>query len=104
MPKAVELSVRRGVAGCVWPNSVSVTLRGTQLWDFLKHAPTYDSSTEASTFLMTDATLRMEPFNVSSLGACHHKRTSLLDRCVHVRRKDMMHCCEFEESCLKHDI
>jgi hypothetical protein len=28
IPKAVELSVHSGVAGCVWPNSVSVTLIG----------------------------------------------------------------------------
>jgi hypothetical protein len=33
-PKAVELSVRRDVAGCVWPNSVSVTLNGAPLWVF----------------------------------------------------------------------
>jgi hypothetical protein len=28
----VELSVRRGVGGCVWPSSVSVTLSGAPLW------------------------------------------------------------------------
>jgi hypothetical protein len=28
IPNAVELSVRRGVGGCVWPRSVSVTLSG----------------------------------------------------------------------------
>jgi hypothetical protein len=32
MPNAVELSVQRGVGGCVWPNSVSVTLSGAPLW------------------------------------------------------------------------
>jgi hypothetical protein len=32
IPDAVELSVRRGVGGCVWPSSVSVTLSGVPLW------------------------------------------------------------------------
>jgi hypothetical protein len=35
------------------------------LW---KHAPTSDSSAEATTFLVTDATLRIEPLIVSSCG------------------------------------
>jgi hypothetical protein len=34
IPNAVELSVRSGVAGWVWPNSVSVTLSGVPLWAF----------------------------------------------------------------------
>jgi hypothetical protein len=68
MPNAVEFLVRRGVAGCLCPNSVSVTLRGAALWAFWKHAPTSDSAAEATTFLMTEAALRMEPFKVSSFG------------------------------------
>jgi hypothetical protein len=32
MPNAVELSVRSGVGGWMWPNSVSVTLSGAPLW------------------------------------------------------------------------
>jgi hypothetical protein len=32
IPKAVELSVRIGLGGCGWPNSVSVTLSGAPLW------------------------------------------------------------------------
>jgi hypothetical protein len=32
MSYAVELSVRRGVGGCVWPSSLSVTLSGAPLW------------------------------------------------------------------------
>jgi hypothetical protein len=32
MPNAVELSVRRGVGGWMWPTSVSVTLSGAPLW------------------------------------------------------------------------
>jgi hypothetical protein len=32
--KAVELSVGRGVAGCVWTNPMSVTLSGAPLWLF----------------------------------------------------------------------
>jgi hypothetical protein len=34
MPKAMDLSVRSGVAGWMWPNSVRVTLRGAPLWEF----------------------------------------------------------------------
>jgi hypothetical protein len=34
IPNGVELSVRSGVAGCVWPNSVIVTLSGAPLWAF----------------------------------------------------------------------
>jgi hypothetical protein len=62
---AVELSVRRGVGGCVWPSSVSVTLSGAPLWALWKHARTYDSAAEATTFLMTAATLRIDPLSVS---------------------------------------
>jgi hypothetical protein len=68
MPNAVELSVRRGVGGCVCPSSVSVTLSGAPLWALLKHAPTSDSAAEATTFLMTTATLRMDPLSVSCSG------------------------------------
>jgi hypothetical protein len=50
MPNAVELSVRRGVGGCVWPSSVSVALSGAPLWALWKHAPTSDSAAEATTF------------------------------------------------------
>jgi hypothetical protein len=65
---AVELSVWSVVAGCVWTNSVSVTLSGAPLWAFLKHAPTYASATGATKFLITDATLRIERLKVSSFG------------------------------------
>jgi hypothetical protein len=34
MPNAVELSVWSGLDGCMWPNSVRVTLRGAPLWEF----------------------------------------------------------------------
>jgi hypothetical protein len=34
MPNAVELSVRRGVGGCMCPSSVRVTLSGEPLWEF----------------------------------------------------------------------
>jgi hypothetical protein len=68
MPNAVELSVRSGVGGWMWPNSVSVTLSGAPLWALWKHAPTYDSAAEATTFLMTEETLRMEPFSLSCYG------------------------------------
>jgi hypothetical protein len=65
MPNAVELSIRRGVRGCVWPSSVSVTLSGAPLWALWKHAPTSDSAAEATTFFMTEATLRIDPLSVS---------------------------------------
>jgi hypothetical protein len=65
---AVELSVHRGVGGCVWPISVSVTLRGEPLWALWKHAPASDSAAEATTFLMTTATLRMDLLSVYCSG------------------------------------
>jgi hypothetical protein len=68
MPYAVELSVRRGVVGCVWPSSVGVTLSGAPLWALWKHVPTSGSAAEATTFLMTEATLMMDPLSVSCLG------------------------------------
>jgi hypothetical protein len=68
MPNDVELSVRSGVTGWMCPNSVSVTLSGAPLWEFWKHAPTSDSAAEATTFFMTEATFRIEPFRVSSCG------------------------------------
>jgi hypothetical protein len=68
MPYAVELSVRRGVGGCVWPSSISVTLGGAPLWELWKHVPTSDSAAEATTFLMMAATLRMDPLSVSCSG------------------------------------
>jgi hypothetical protein len=68
IPNAVELSVRRGIGGCMWPNSAIATLSGAPLWALWKHAPTSDSAAEASPFLMIEATLRMEPFSVSCCG------------------------------------
>jgi hypothetical protein len=67
-PNAVELYVRSGVAGWMWPNSASVTLSGAPPWAFWKHAPTSDSAADATTFFMNDAILRREPFRVSSCG------------------------------------
>jgi hypothetical protein len=74
MPYAVELSVLRGVGGCVWPSSVSVTLSGAPLWALWEHAPTSDSAAEATTFLMTAATLRMDPLSVSYSGDLFPKK------------------------------
>jgi hypothetical protein len=82
MPYAVELSVRRGVGGCVWPNSVSVTLSGAPLWELWKHAPTYDSAAEATTFLITAAMLRIDPISVS--GKRHR-----YGRAISCRRRDI---------------
>jgi hypothetical protein len=64
VPTAVELSARSCVTGWMWPNSVSVTLGSVPLWAFWKHDPTSDSAAEGTTFLMTDATLRIDPFRV----------------------------------------
>jgi hypothetical protein len=68
IPNTVELSVCRGVGGFVWPSSVSVTLSGAPLWALWKHAPTSDYVAEANTFLITAATLSMDPLSVSCLG------------------------------------
>jgi hypothetical protein len=76
MPNDVELSVQSGVAEWMWPNSVSVTLSGAPLWAFWKHAPTSDSAAEPTTLFMTDATLRIEPFMVSSCGVVTAKKQS----------------------------
>jgi hypothetical protein len=72
-----------------------VILIGAPLWAFLKHAPTSDYATEATTFLMTDATLRMDPFNLSSFGGLSPQRIGHPDGCVHVKRKDTTHRCEY---------
>jgi hypothetical protein len=66
IPKAAELSVLNGVAGCVCPNSVRVTLSGAPLWAFWKHALTSDSAADATTFLMTEAAFRIEPMSLSA--------------------------------------
>jgi hypothetical protein len=74
MPYAVELSIRRGVGGCVWPSSVIVTLSGAPLWALWKHAPTSDYAAEANTFLMMAVTLRMDPLSVSCSGGLLPKK------------------------------
>jgi hypothetical protein len=51
MPNAVELSVRRGFTGLMFPTQFIVTLSGAPLWAFWKHAPTSDSAAEATSFL-----------------------------------------------------
>jgi hypothetical protein len=65
IPKAVELSILNGVAGCVCSNSVRVNLSGALLSAFLKHAPNSDYDSYASTFLMTTDTLRIESLSLS---------------------------------------
>jgi hypothetical protein len=68
IPNAVELSVRNGVAGCVCPNPVRVTLIGAPLWAFWKQAPTSNSAADATKFFMTEAAFRMEPLSLSAWG------------------------------------
>jgi hypothetical protein len=48
IPKAVELSVPNGVAGCLWPNSMRVIMIGAPLLVRWKHAPNYYSAADAS--------------------------------------------------------
>jgi hypothetical protein len=95
MSYAVELSVRRGVGGCVWPSSVSVTLRGAPLWALWKHALTSDSAAEATTFLMTDATLRIDPVRASCSGSVRWRPIVKRHRCGRARpcwRRDIGLC------------
>jgi hypothetical protein len=68
MPRAFELSVLNGVAGCVFPNSVRVTWIGAPLSAFWKHAPTSDYAADATTFFMTEAAFRIEPLSMSAWG------------------------------------
>jgi hypothetical protein len=74
IPNAVELSVRSVIGGCVCPSSVSVTLSGVPLWALWKHASTSDSAAEATTFLMMEATLRIDPLSVSCSGGLLPKK------------------------------
>jgi hypothetical protein len=80
MPYTVELSVLRGVGGWVWPSSVSVTLSGAALWALCKHAPASDSAAEATTFLITAATLRTVPLIVSCSGDLLPRKKRHLNR------------------------
>jgi hypothetical protein len=104
MPYAVEVSVRRGVGGCVWPSLVSVTLRGAPLWALWKHAPTSDSAAEATTFLITAATLRMDPLSVSCSGFFCLRRTDLRDGSVRWRPRGKRHPCGCAIPCRRRDI
>jgi hypothetical protein len=104
IPNAVELSVLRGVAGCVCPNSVRVTLRGAPLWVLWKQAPTSDSAADATTFFMTEAAFRMEPLSLSAWGVCRHNRTIHLVCCGRGKLINKMRRCGCEVSCLRHDI
>jgi hypothetical protein len=104
IPYAVELSARRGVGVCVWPNSVSVTLSGAPLWALWKHAPTSDSAVEATTFLITSATLRMDPLSVSCLGDLFPKKKELRDGSVRWRPRGKRHRCGCSISCRRRDI
>jgi hypothetical protein len=65
MPYAVELSVLKGVAGCLWPSSSRVVRRGAAVCAFWNHAPTSDSAADATIFFIAEATFRMEPFSLS---------------------------------------
>jgi hypothetical protein len=104
IPNAVELSVWSGVAGWMWPNSVSVTLSGAPLWEFWKHAPTSDSAAEVTTFLITDATLSIEKFRVSFCGGVSPQKKIHSGGCVHLKLKGMRNHCGCAESCLMHHI
>jgi hypothetical protein len=47
---------------------VRVTLNSAPFGAFLKHAPTSDSAADATTFLMTEAALRIDPLSLSACG------------------------------------
>jgi hypothetical protein len=104
MPCAVELSVRRGVEGCVWPSSVSVTLSGAPLWALWKHAPTSDSAAEATMFLITAATLRIDPLRVSCLGDLLPRKTDPRDGSGRQRPRGKRHRYGCAISCRSRDI
>jgi hypothetical protein len=104
MPYALELSVRRGVGGCMWPSSVSVTLRGAPLWALWKHTPTSDSAAEATTFLMTAVTLRIDPLRASRSWDFFLRRTDLQDGFVRWRLIGKRHRCGFAIPCRRRDI
>jgi hypothetical protein len=88
----------------VWPRSVSATLRGAPHWALWKHAPTSDSAAEATTFLMTVATLRMDPLGGLVRGICCLSRTGLKDGSVRGRLIDKRHCCGCAIPCRRRDI
>jgi hypothetical protein len=104
MPYAVELSVRRGVGGCVWPSSMSVTPSGAPLSALWKHAPTSDYAAEATTFLMTFATLRMDPLSVSFWGGLFLRITDLLAGSGRWRPRVNKHRCGYVVPCRRRDI
>jgi hypothetical protein len=72
----------------VWPSSVIVTLRGAQIWALWKHAPTSDSAAEATTFLMTAVTLKMDPLRASCSGDLLPKK-NIPPRRLHALETDM---------------
>ena len=66
-PSAVELSKRRGVAGCGWPSSRRVVQIGTASWPLMKAAPILASAAESMTLLMILETVKMVPLRVVSV-------------------------------------
>jgi hypothetical protein len=104
IPNAVELYVRRGVGGCVWPSSVSVTLSGAPLWALRKHAPTSDSAAEATTFFMTEGTLRMDLLSVFAWWIFFPKKTDLRDSCGRLKLTGRRCRCGCAISCWRRDI
>jgi hypothetical protein len=62
------------------PNSIRVILIGAPLWSFWKHVPNSDSAADATTFLMMDATLRIEPFRVPSFGGVFQQNENFIQQ------------------------
>jgi hypothetical protein len=104
MPYAVQLSIGRGVGGCVWPSWVSVTLIRAPLWELLKHAPTSDHEAEATTFLIKAATLMMDPLSVSCSGDLLPRKTDPQDGSVRWRPIGKRHRCGCAISCRRRGI
>jgi hypothetical protein len=70
-PAAVELSVFIGVAGCIWPSSVSVTRVGRASCPLRNKTPILASAAEARTLPMIWHVVWTGPLRVGcSLGAC----------------------------------
>ena len=63
IPLVVLLSVRMGVGGCAWPNSISVFRMGMLCLAFKKSAAISASAAEDITFLMILAMTEMDPLN-----------------------------------------
>jgi hypothetical protein len=103
-PVAVVLSVSIGVGGCLCPTSSNVVLMTAPSLAFIKSAPISASAAEDMTCLRTLLIIKIAPFvsffDVLLRFLC--KRIPQPCFLLHFMR-DMMHHCEFVESCQMND-